>query len=400
MRLGSIFFMSALANGVIAPVLTFLFLSRGASMVTLSLFIGIYMLTVVVSEVPSGIAADVFGRKTMFILAHLFLMCSYTVLLLGSGNIFLALACILMGLGRASASGSLEALVIEQGIAAGGVAAIPRINGQIAVIDSIALAIGALSGGLLGWGDGSYRLVLVVLVVCELSTLILSLLWVTEERRNIKWSWENWRYQFYSMGRLMRNRKIIQQLLFMSILLGISLTVVETYWQSSLANLLQGQLGWGFGAVSCLGYLGVSLGNVIAGYLLICAKDRAGRGMYFLTYIIARWMLPLALIFMGTRESWQLFALAFGALYFVTGVGNYYENILFHLYVENENRAGMLSVASLCIRGGGAVTGLLGSFLMYRGGLRAVWLWLPLLVIVLTVGCTVIFIPRKPLHPF
>lgn len=55
------------ATGLTVPVLTLMLLARGATLETLSLFMGITLIATVALEVPSGIAADVLGRKRLFL---------------------------------------------------------------------------------------------------------------------------------------------------------------------------------------------------------------------------------------------------------------------------------------------------------------------------------------------
>ena len=71
------------ATGLTVPVLTLMLLARGATLETLSLFMGITLAVTVALEVPSGIAADALGRKRLFMIAMLLSVAGYALLAAG-----------------------------------------------------------------------------------------------------------------------------------------------------------------------------------------------------------------------------------------------------------------------------------------------------------------------------
>lgn len=60
------FSMSGFSSGLITCINTLLFLSRGLSLSLFSLAIGLNFITVMVLEMPSGIAGDLWGRKRVW----------------------------------------------------------------------------------------------------------------------------------------------------------------------------------------------------------------------------------------------------------------------------------------------------------------------------------------------
>ena len=101
---------NAFGTGLLAPVLSLVLLSHGATLENLSLCIGIFAVMVVVLELPSGIMADLIGRKRIFLLSACFMMANYVLLMFSSHFLMLAAACAMQGIGRAFSSGSIEAL--------------------------------------------------------------------------------------------------------------------------------------------------------------------------------------------------------------------------------------------------------------------------------------------------
>ena len=247
-----IFFFSCLLDGMIVPVMSLVYLEHGASIENLAIFIMIYSLTVIILEVPSGMMADVFGRKRIFILSHIALMGYYIVTLCSNSAGLLAVANLFHGAGRALGSGSLEALLIDKAIAKQGEDHLKRINSQIIVLNSMALAIGAISGGILGAMGTQYNVLLMCIIVMEIVLLITSKMLIKEKwNRNIDRSLKkNLVNQLKLMGKVVKTSDVIKIMLFMSVALAMNLTLVEVYWQQKLLHILPENMGWFFGAVS------------------------------------------------------------------------------------------------------------------------------------------------------
>ena len=128
-----IFFFSCLLDGMIVPVMSLIYLEHGASIENLAIFITIYSITVIVLEVPSGMMADVLGRKKIFILSHIALMVYYITTLYSNSAVLLVFANLFHGIGRAFGSGSLEALLIDKAIEKQGADNLKKINSQLIV---------------------------------------------------------------------------------------------------------------------------------------------------------------------------------------------------------------------------------------------------------------------------
>ncbi|MDF2950315.1 MAG: hypothetical protein K0R07_2366 [Sedimentibacter sp.] len=108
-----IVFLKSFSMGLLIPVLSLVFIDKGASLSNISIIMGVYSLTVVVLELPSGILADVIGRKKVFCLSLIVSLIGYSVILFGRGMIFLCIGIIFYGTSRALSSGSFDALFID-----------------------------------------------------------------------------------------------------------------------------------------------------------------------------------------------------------------------------------------------------------------------------------------------
>ena len=108
-----IYFLNSYLSGLMAPVLSLILLDKGASISNLSIILGLYAFSVIILELPTGIIADVFGRKKSFCLSVIASILSLVVLLVGRGFVFLCVGMIFYGFARALASGSFDAMFID-----------------------------------------------------------------------------------------------------------------------------------------------------------------------------------------------------------------------------------------------------------------------------------------------
>ena len=76
-----VFLLIHLGTGLAAPVLSLMLLARGATLMTLPLVAGVTTVVTCLCEVPSGIAADVLGRRRVFALSMALQVATYVVLL-------------------------------------------------------------------------------------------------------------------------------------------------------------------------------------------------------------------------------------------------------------------------------------------------------------------------------
>ena len=366
-----IFFFSCLLDGMIVPVMSLVYLEHGASIENLALFIAIYSVTVIILEVPSGMIADLLGRKRVFLLAHIFLTVYYITTLLSHSAVLLVFANVFHGAGRAFSSGSLEALLIDKAIKKQGEEHLKVINSQMIVLNSIALAAGSILGGMLGTAGENYNVLLSFIIGMEALLFLCAGLCIKENRyRKEKRLTEGLFQQLNMMKTAMKSSVMIKILLFMSVTLAMNLTLVEVYWQQKLMHVLPENMGWFLGLVSCMGYVGLSVGSKI-GEKIAGTKDIL---KIFWTFRI---LLPLVIILLGQSFHWGMFMLLYIFTYIVWGIGDLQEGTLFHQHVESEYRASMLSVKSLFVKGGCVVTSVMSSVIIRFAGLSYVWIVIP-----------------------
>ena len=388
-----LFFLNSFSTGILTPVLTLVLCSHGASLSTVPVFLGIFAVTVMVLEVPSGVFADLKGRKNTFLMSHIFIWLSFFTIFMGNSPLFLAVGNVFLGMGRAFGSGSMEALEIDQYIEKNGKTHLPEINSLLAKLDNFGLASGALLGGYLGYVDSDYSLNLISLLLAEAVLIFMAVFFVKEERTERKKTEQNLLTGFSGMLKSIKASRILCAVCGMAAVLGFLLAAVETYWQPSIKLYLPENLTWLLGIVNCSAYLGGSLGNTAGMKILsktgntLSAKKRL--------YAAFRILLCLVPVLMAFCRTWYIFAIVYALVYMVSGMAGLVENTLLHEAADSSFRASMMSLYSLLVRGGSIGTSLLCGVLLQSGNLNLVWIFVPLAALGATALMILFVIPRK-----
>lgn len=388
-----LFFLNSFSTGILTPVLTLVLCSYGASLSTVPVFLGIFAVTVMVLEVPSGVFADLKGRKNTFLMSHIFIWLSFFTIFMGNSPLFLAVGNVFLGMGRAFGSGSMEALEIDQYIEKNGKTHLPEINSLLAKLDNFGLAAGALLGGYLGYVDSDYSLNLISLLLAEAVLIFMAVFFVKEERTERKKTEQNLLTGFSGMLKSIKASRILCAVCGMAAVLGFLLAAVETYWQPSIKLYLPENLTWLLGIVNCSAYLGGSIGNTAGMKILsktgntLSAKKRL--------YAAFRILLCLVPVLMAFCRTWYIFALVYALVYMVSGMAGLVENTLLHEAADSSFRASMMSLYSLLVRGGSIGTSLLCGVLLQSGNLNLVWIFVPLAALGATALMILFVIPRK-----
>lgn len=354
-----IYFLRFFATGTIIPVLSLMLLSRGATIETISLIIGLYSLTVIAAEFPSGVFADLYGRKNAFLLSCVLSLVSYCVFLFSRSAVILLIGMVSNGLSRAFASGSIEALMIDQSSLQG--LPLERVTARLSILESAGLAGGALVGGLLAEIGTRYSAnILVNLLTAALLTL-LAVLFLQETPRGKAQSepashLQLFRAQVKDSFAFAKQRGTIRVLLVFSVLMGFALNAVEIYWQPALSSFESAK--WVFGVVSFGGFAFVMLGSWLSEKLLR-RHPKAGIGLL----LLLKAPLGIGLIlFSLTGSAYSIIGIYF-VLYLFIGGSGVVESTLLNQLAPGSHRASILSLFSLLLQLGGVIASV-GGFLI------------------------------------
>ncbi len=380
-----IYFLRFFGIGLILPVLSLILLSRGATIQTISLIIGFYSVTVIAAEFPSGVFADLYGRKIAFLLSCGLSLVSYCVFLFARSGVLLLLGMLANGLSRAFSSGSLEALIIDQA----GEQQVPmeRVTARLTILDSAGIASGSLAGGFLAQIGSRFSANLAVNVLLSALLVLLTARFVHESPRKAHdRARSSHRMLFVSQVKdslqFAKQAGIVRILLGLCLLMGFALNAVEIYWQPALAAFQsQPSQNWLFGAVSFAGFACVMFGSWLSERLLRTRSDSA-----LPLLLLLKGALGLGLIYFCFAASQYSLIGTYLLLYLLIGGSGVVENTLLNQRAPASHRASILSLFSLLLQLGGVMASLLGYLISRFSRYEHMWLLSGILLLLFCVA--------------
>lgn len=380
-----IYFLKFFASGTIVPILSLMLLARGATIETISLIIGLYSVTVIAAEFPSGVFADLYGRKTSFLLSCVLYLISYSMFFFSRSAVILLIGMVVNGLSRAFSSGSIEALMIDH--ATDQCCPLERVTARLAILESAGLAGGALVGGLLAEVGERFSFNLGVNIILTVIILFLTVLFVHETpRMKAEHVATTHRQLFHKQVKeslsFAKLGGTVRILLIFFLLMGFALSAIEVYWQPALEAYQP--VYWLFGAVSFGGFAFVIFGSWVAEKLLR-KHPKAGVGLL----LLLKAPLGLGLIlFSFVKSEFSLVGFYLG-LYLLIGSSNVVESTLLNQIVPSSHRASILSLFSLVLQIGGVLASLGGFLVSTYSRYQNMWLLAGLLLFLFSVGAGV-----------
>ncbi len=344
--------------------------ARGLSLFEVGLALGIYSLTIVLLEVPTGGLADAVGRKRVALLAFALAALYNLAFLVAFSFPMLVIAMILYGVSRALSSGALDAWFVDALQAAD-----PQVDLQPALAEAesvslLALALGTVIGGVLPRlfaglpADGAA--ILTPLAVPLVAALALKMLLVAavallihDDRPADGASWQAGLRAVPALVReaagLSRANSRLLLLMTASFVAGFAVISLEALWQPFFAALPA--VGGGDSAPTLL--LGVIMaGNflvAVAGNLLSVPLARWLGGRHALVSAISRLFQGASILALAAAGALIPAVGFFWLAYLTGGVGLSPHATLLNAEIPAERRSAMLSVQSLA--------SYLGSFL-------------------------------------
>ncbi|NYB73504.1 MFS transporter [Sedimentibacter hydroxybenzoicus DSM 7310] len=371
-----ILFLNSFLTGILTPVISLLLLDKGATLSNLSLILGIYAFTVIVLELPTGIIADVFGRKKSFCLSIIVSLVSFIILLFGKGFILLSIGMMFYGLSRALSSGSFDALFIDYYIDNYGKDKLHNITTRLNVLEALGMSTGALTGGMLPKITNTYfslssiyDLNIILRLILASVVVILGFIFITESADNNK---ENRitikQHIINSSSIVVKNSTII--CIFISVFsTGFFLSSLETFWQPHFLSLLPNDSFMGLlGVMAFLYFAAATLGSIGSNKLIKKYKFNT-----YKMYLILRTLIAVSMIITAIQTNIPIFMFSYSMIYLLFGMANIPEGVILNREIPNEVRASVLSVYSLVIQIGGLTGSLLYSILINYFTIPTIW---------------------------
>ena len=356
------------------PVLSLLLIDKGATLRKLSILIGIYSFSVIVLELPTGIMADIIGRKKTFCLSLIVSLIFSVVIILGNGLIILCIGMLLYGLNRAISSGSFEALFIDSYINEFGKDRLHVATTRINVIDALGLSAGALTGGYLPEisskyfsSIGMYDLSLIVRIILTIIVLIFALIYIKEtvvyENKQKVSLIEHIKN---SSSIVTENKNII--CIFISVFsTGFLFSSLETYWQPHFISLMPNNSAMFLLGVMAFMYFAAAMaGNIIYGRIFSKYNTKK-------MYLLLRSILAIVLIITALQTNMVLFVVFYTLIYLFFGMANIPESVILNGEIPNEFRASVLSLNSLILQIGVLFGSFINSVIINHSTIPSLW---------------------------
>ena len=362
--------------------------ARGIGLAEVGLALGVYSLTIVALEVPTGGLADAVGRKRVALLAFALAALYNLAFLFAFSFPTLLLAMILYGVSRALSSGALDAWFVDALQAAD-----PTIDLQPALagaetVSLLALGLGTLLGGLLPRlftalpPDGTA--VLTPLAIPIVAALIVKLLLIVavavlihEERPA---NGGSWRAGFRAVpglvgdaAQLSRGNPRLLLLMSASFVAGLAVISLEALWQPHFAGLA-GATGSAaptplLGVIMAGSFVAAMGGNLLAGRL-----SRGLGGRHALVGALSRLLEGASILALAVAGALIPAAGFFWLAYLMGGVGLSPHAALLNAEIPAERRSAMLSVQSLASYLGSFLGGAVLGAVAERVSIPAAWL--------------------------
>lgn len=360
---GVLLFLNSFATGLLSPLLTLLLLDKGIGLAAVPLAVGLHSAVAVVFEVPSGMAADRWGRKSCFLVSLALLLPGLGLLALGQGMAAVLTAMVFQGLARAFSSGSLDALVVEEFLLQNGPEALPKCTARISALTSVGLAVGCLSGGGVYALAGSLWVPLALKGVVVLALLVLGMGLAEHpvERE------EGQTNPVALLASTLRGKGLVRALVLYSAALAPPLFAVEVFYQPRFTELLGGgAAGWALGTLNAGAYYAAAAGSVLG--------PRLVRRPTLPRLLAVTALLGVGLAGLAAAGTPVLFVAAYFAFYVIIGSTDYLTSTLMNEAAPPSQRATLLSASSLTLQLGGMAASLLLSAGAAMGTIPQVWL--------------------------
>ena len=379
-------FLNHFSVGLLAPVLNLMLLDRGASYQTLPLLYMAMASVILLFEIPSGICADLIGRKRVFLLSGFFNIISFILLFLAKDSIILLfLSIALYGIGRAFASGSIDALIIDQAVVENGNKGLPRITAKLSILEAVGLSLGSICGGFLANLGEGYSINLIIRTVSIILVMGLVQLFV-EEVPHADENRKPFREHIREGIKVVLSSKAFAIAISGGFTVGLALSSVETYWQPAFIQVSGSEeSNWMLGIIMFLGFAAVSGGNFLAQRVL------GGQSKTNLRiHILSRGLLGASLVLFALQTSKAGYILLYIVLYLSLGLGNIAELTIINSLTPSNIRASILSLYSFVIQIGLIASSLISSLTVRWIGFTGVWIIMAIITGIYVIGSFVV----------
>lgn len=366
-------FLQWMVVGVISPILVLLILSKGVDLSGVGLVVGISSACVFLFEIPSGILADLWGRKAVYLVSLAIQLLALAVMFSCRDFIGMAAGFALFGIARAFSSGSIESDFIDRRIETHGEEGLHSLMVGMGAGETAGLALGAALGGIvpMAWarmtdGENPYGGNLAVQAALVLTLLVITLVFLPGRGAHKA---ESFKPFARSIAGAFRSSPALRALTAGASAWGFSFFAVETYWQPRLRDILgSAEQSWVFGTVGAA-YFGFAIG----GTALAGLAGPLFRKAPFAWIAAFRALTGAAIAALAARGSLSCFLPPFFLIMGLNGAAGVSESAAINTIVDAKTRSTMLSIGSFAMQLGGVVGAGTFSFLLRTRSIGFAW---------------------------
>ena len=360
-------FLTNFGFGVVAPVLSLMLIAHGCPLGMIGLAFGAFAIVVIAAEIPSGVFADLYGRKLSFLIACALSALSCVVLLVSNSFLPAMAGLMLFGLSAAFSSGSMDALIVEETLALRGQDALGKTVGEIVAFQCAGIAAGALLGGWLP-EDGGYAAHLFVRLSASAMTGLLAVFLLQERREPAEHVSNRLKHHAGQMFGALRSSRILTAMLVCALVIAATQSMIEIYWQPRLVSLDSGVRQSYLGLICAGEYIVTTLASLAMSRVRL-GDEKIRKAVYFSLCTA----LALCVILLAKQAGIAGFAAGYLLMYLCIGLMSVPEQTIINAEVSDGVRASMLSVVSFSVRLGALLSSLASSAMLLKMDIGSMW---------------------------
>jgi MFS family permease len=355
--------------GLVIPVMVLLLRSRGLDLPVIGALFALYSAVVIVLELPTGGVADVLGRRRTLLASRLLSVGGLALMAVASDVLAFAIVIVVMGTARALQSGPLEAWYVDAVHAGDPEAGVQRGISRGWAAEAVALAAGAVTGGLLPqFFSGLPETGLIVplsvpFLLASALTLagLLAVIGLMSEpprvgaRPSLSRVVGDVPATIIAGLRLASGDRTIMLVLGAALAFGFAVAALEIVAPVQFAELLGSEESASavFGVLVTLAFLGSATGSAVA------PRSASLIGSAPRTAALVTGLIALCFLGLAVGPPFVAVAALYIGIYLLAGISGPLGNEILHLRVNATQRATLLSVRSLIQQLGGLVGALL-----------------------------------------
>lgn len=362
-------FLRGLSYGLVAPIYTVFLFSFGLNAWQVSLTNLVFVLSIILLQLPAGALADAMGRKKATLLALIASSISFFIYSFGQNWITFMIAELFSGIGFVLMTGILEAWATDAWIKKTGFSGHGFLFSRADTANNFANMAGGLSGGLLG--SLSLQLPffiggIIFIITAFIAYISMEETWINVAIKPGKIISQSW--QTMKLGtKLSLSNKYIWRVALFSGMAMIGFKIMDIFWAKRFVDLAKGQV-WVTGYVWFLATLFMIIGNQILKWWLDHKKD------YLTGFIIIMAWAGINIFLLSMVKDFYL-ALIFFLFYEITrGIQRPALFGYLNKIIASQQRATMLSFMITISWVGGAIGLVILGWVAKRYSIEISWI--------------------------